>query len=88
MINKLKLKYYELLIHYFRLNTKAGIQEIDYGFYKVIKYNNISNRLDKIQKYTVKYNELYNSMYPEKVDIVCLESCGIPNFEKIISKYT
>lgn len=82
MINKLRLQYYKLLIKYYSLFEKKKTVEIYRGWYHT-PYNIKTNiKRNKIIKYTTLYNELFNLVYPKKIQIDCLESCGISEFEK------
>lgn len=78
MIDKLKLIYYKLLIKILDRFTKTKFYKKSYG-------SPIEYRMDyRILQLSVKYNILYTTMYPEQITIDCLESCGIPEFEKAV----
>ena len=80
MIDKLRLIYYKLLIKILDRFTKTKFYKKSYG-------SPIEYRMDyRILQLSVKYNILYTTMYPEKVQIYCLESCGIPEFEKAVQE--
>lgn len=80
MIDKLRLIYYKLLIKILDRFTKTKFYKKSYG-------SPIEYRMDyRILQLSVKYNILYTTMYPEKVQIDCLESCGIPEFEKAVQE--
>ena len=80
MIDKLRLIYYKLLIKILDRFTKTKFYKKSYG-------SPIEYRMDyRILQLSVKYNILYTTMYPEKVQIDCLESCGISEFEKAVQE--
>lgn len=80
MIDKLKLIYYKLLIKILDRFTKTKFYKKSYG-------SPIEYRMDyRILQLSVKYNILYTTMYPEQITIDCLESCGIPEFEKAVQE--
>ncbi len=80
MIDKLRLIYYKLLIKILDRFTKTKFYKKSYG-------SPIEYRMDyRILQLSVKYNILYTTTYPEKVQIDCLESCGIPEFEKAVQE--
>lgn len=86
MKNKLRLQYYKLIIKYYSLFEKDDILKLDGGIRWYYHHIKVNPKRDKIVKYVTLYNELYNSMYPEKIQVDCLESCGIPEFEKAVQE--
>ena len=80
MIDKLRLIYYKLLIKILDRFTKTKFYKKSYG-------SPIEYRMDyRILQLSVKYNILYTTMYPEKVQIDCLESCGIKKKKKAVQE--
>lgn len=80
MINKLRLIYYRLLIRFLNKFTKTKFYRKSYG-------DPIEYRIDhRILQLSLKYNILYSTIYPEKIQVDCLESCGIPEFEKAVQE--
>lgn len=86
MINKLRLQYYKLLIKYYSLFEKRKTIKISYRWYYTPYDIKTNIKRDKIVKCTTLYNELFNLIYPEKIKIHCLESCGVSEFEKAVQE--
>ena len=86
MRNKLRLQYYKLLIKYYSLFEKKETIEIFHGWYHTPYDIKTNTKRDKIVKYVTLYNDVYSSIYPEKIQIDCLESCGSPEFEKAVQE--